>query len=434
MEKQLGSGPEEQEAGNGDPERPAGHAEKGVTAARKRAAVEMVARHSGPLKQTARRYSLCTEDAEDAYQRAMEILLTKAPTDQLRDLIRWTHIVVKHEAMAIRRNRERLLGNTPTTAESEGGDWMALIPASGDGPDVRVERREQIARSREALQTLKPAELRALTLLAEGYSYAEISSITGFSPTKVNRALAEGRERFRRMLARSEDGSRCTEMSASLSAFCDGEASAKEAATVQEHLRACASCRAALRAYRAAPRTIAALAPTLSLSKSLLERAHEVFAGLTSRLPGGGAVDSTAAQVAAAGGTKGAGMAALAKLLAVCAGTAGGAAACVAAGVTPPAVDLTPTHTKSPAIERSADLEVAVPDTPVYEPAPATPAPEPEPEPKKPPEEQAPDTAAPSPPAEAGAVEYTPPPESSPPPAVEPPSASSGSAAGEFGP
>ena len=74
------------------------------------------------------------------------------------------------------------------------------------------------------MRALKPQELRALTLLAEGYSYAEIGEITGYSPTKVNRCLAEGRERFRRLVARSEDGSRCAELRPLLSAFCDGEA------------------------------------------------------------------------------------------------------------------------------------------------------------------------------------------------------------------
>ena len=42
--------------------------------------------------------------------------------------------------------------------------------------------------------------------------------------TKINRCLAEGRERFRRVLSRSRDGSRCEELRPLLSAFCDGEA------------------------------------------------------------------------------------------------------------------------------------------------------------------------------------------------------------------
>jgi RNA polymerase sigma factor (sigma-70 family) len=407
-------------------------------------AIEMVALYEAALRRTARRYSLCADDADDAYQRALEILLTKAPTDDVRELVRWMQTVTKHEALAVRSNRERLLGRPAVAAgrDGENEDWVALIPTQADGPAERAERAEAIARSREALQALKPQELRALTLLAEGYTYAEICEVTGWTYTKINRCLAEGRERFRSLLSRSEDGRRCAEMGSLLSTFCDGEASPTEAAAVREHLRACASCRSTLRTYRAAPRAAAALAPALPVSRSLFERAHEAMGSLYSRLPGGsGASDSIVSQVAAAGGTRGAGMAALAKVLAICAGTAGGAAACVAAGVVPAPLDLGPDRPK-PAIERSvegagrassAQASAAV----EYEPAPAEAAPEPQPSkpqhvPKPPP------TPAPeSPPASEGAVEYTP--EAAPPPAA--PSSgggssgsSSGSAAGEFGP
>ena len=167
----------------------------------------MISRHEHALKRTARRFSLDTEDADDAYQRALEIVLTKAPTTDPRELIRWTQTVTRHEALAVRESRERLLG---FHGSREGApDPLASIPAEGEGPGEQAERREAVARSREALRALKPAELRALSLLASGYSYAEIGEITGFSHTKINRVLAEGRERFRALLSSSEDGSRC---------------------------------------------------------------------------------------------------------------------------------------------------------------------------------------------------------------------------------
>ena len=247
--------------------------------------------------------------------------------------------MVKHEALAVRRDRERLLGGAARRHE-DGRDSVALIPAAGDGPGERLERREQIARSREALQTLKPAELRALTLLAEGYSYAEIGEITGFSQTKVNRCLAEGRERFRDLLSRSEDGSRCAELGPLLSAFCDGEASAEEPAAVREHLRACAALpRDDARLPGRAAAAIAALAPALPVSRSLLERAHELLAGLHSRLAGAGAAGDGGSPRSPPPGAPGApGWPPSPRLLAICAGTVGGAAACVATGVAAGAV------------------------------------------------------------------------------------------------
>ncbi len=408
-----------------------------ATAGRKRAAVELVAREDAELRHTARRYSLCEDDAEDAYQRSLEILLVKAPSERPRELIRWMKTVVKHEALAVRGYRERML----SAAVDELGDPVERLASDNAGPDERTEQRERTARSREALRALKPAELRSLTLLATGHSYAEIGEITGFSQTKVNRCLAEGRERFRRLLDRSEDGGRCTDLLPLLSAYCDGEASAGDATAVREHLRACGACRAAMRAYRTTPATVAALAPALPLSRSLLERAQELLVGLHSRLPGvsGGAGDGGIAQVAAAGGTRGAGMAALAKALAICAGTVGGAAACVATGVTPAPLGLHSDHAARAKIERISEraIEDAAPPVVEYSPAPAPPetgpapkvTPEPQPEP-------VPEAATPvAEEAEAGAVEYTsPPPEPAPTAAANPSAASQGSAAGEFGP
>jgi RNA polymerase sigma factor (sigma-70 family) len=399
----------------------------------------MIAMHEAALRRTARRYSLDAEDADDAFQRALEIALTKAPTTDARELIRWTQTVTKHEALALRQSRERLLGYRGGDADAgTSADPIALIPAAGEGPEEQVERREAIARSREALRALKPAELRALSLLAEGYSYAEIGKLTGFSQTKINRVLSEGRDRFRSLVSSSEDGSRCRELRPLLSAFCDGEACERDSSTVREHLRACGRCRSTMRAYRAAPRIAVALAPALPPSRSLLERAQDLIAGLGSRLPRtGGGADPALTQIAVGGGSKGAGMAALAKLLALCAGAAGGAAACVASGVLPPP-DLSPEHARKPAIERASarPAEAQASDAVQYEPAPE-PVPQPEPEPKSPPEEEPASPSTETSGAPAGAVEYEPPP---PAPAPEPTSpasgegSTSGSAAGEFGP
>ena len=235
-------------------------------------------------------------------------------------------------------------------------DWVALIPAEADGPAERAERHEAIARSREALQTLKPQELRALTLLAEGYSYAEIGEITGFSQTKINRCLAEGRERFRSLLSRSEDGRRCAELRPLLSAFCDGEASARRprrcastCAPARTAARPCAPTgrrRAPRRRWRRCCRSPARCS---SASTRRSRASHRGFGG------GGGAADSALSQVAAAGGDRGAGMAALAKVLAICVGSAGGAAACVATGVVPAPAGASATATAKAATRRAAD-------------------------------------------------------------------------------
>ena len=64
------------------------------------------------------------------------------------------------------------------------------IASESAGPNEQAASRERVARSREALRALKPQELRALTLKAQGYSYAEIGEITGWTYTRARVATA----------------------------------------------------------------------------------------------------------------------------------------------------------------------------------------------------------------------------------------------------
>jgi RNA polymerase sigma factor (sigma-70 family) len=404
--------------------------------ARKRAAVETYARNEAILRRTARRYSLCEDDVDDALQRGLEILLRKAPSDDPRALVKWMQTVVKREALAVRHERERFLGAPAGKPAANALEWIDRLPAPSDGPAERTERREAVARSREALQALKPQELRALTLLAEGYSYVEIGEITGYSPTKINRCLAEGRERYRRLVARSEDGRRCAELQPLLSAFCDGEAGPEEVVQVREHLRACAHCRSTLRTYRAAPAAAAALAPALPLDRSLWERVHDAFANLAGKFGGGAGEPATQL---AGGGAGGLGAA---KVVAVCVGTAGGAAACVAGGIVPVPFDLAPERERPRLERRLADLPASDTAAPKveYAPAPVEPQPQPKPERSEPDPAPVPQVPAESEPVaepvstSSDVAEYVPPPAPEPAPEPAPVSSSAGSPAGEFGP
>ncbi len=158
------------------------------------AAVELLERHGALLRGIARRYSACQEDADDAVQRAAVILLTKGPAVDPGRLIGWMIVVTKHEALAVRRGRERLLDSM--TLEPYG-DPLDGVASERPGPAERFERVEALAEARAALAELKANERLAIVLQAEGYSYAEICRICGWSYTKVNRCLAEGRARLR---------------------------------------------------------------------------------------------------------------------------------------------------------------------------------------------------------------------------------------------
>jgi hypothetical protein len=148
--------------------------------------------------------------------------------------------VVKHEAMAVRSPRLRLVGSAEPNLD-------AREAIHTPGPDEYATALEPAHRSLAVLAELKPAESRALLLQAAGRTYAEIESATGWTHTKVNRALTEGRAEFRTRLAALDAGAECERMAPALEALADGTAPLDRRITLRAHLRACAGCRARLR-------------------------------------------------------------------------------------------------------------------------------------------------------------------------------------------
>ena len=343
---------------------------------RELALLSIVRRHGSSVMATARRYSATPEDAEDAYQRGLEILLTKAPTTDEDELVPWLRTVIKHEAFALRRQRER---HSPVSDDGELVDSGTAPGATHD----QAERMERLHHGAEAIGRLKPQELRALLLKAEGYSYQEICEITGWTYTKVNRCLTEGRRAFSDRLEEIHAGAECERLAGRLSAVADGEASGEDLALLRPHLRSCLACRTRLREFRATPARVAALAPPLAAAAS----------------DGGGwlrslveSVTGAAQHKAAAFGERAHAAAELAtgqKVAAVAA-----SAAALAGGGT--AVDqlALPERSAPPRVERQVDARPVAQDVqaPPEEPAPApepepvaAPAPEPLSEPEPPP-------------------------------------------------
>lgn len=208
---------------------------------------------------TARRYSAGPHDAEDAYQRAAEIVLARRPTGTEEELCRWVRTTVKHEALAIRRQQRRT---------APAGDAAVVAAREPPGPDAseRVERAERVRLGVQALSLLKPQELRCLVLRARGFSYREICEQTGFSYTKVNRCVTEGRRAFLDTVSNIETGLECRRLAPNLSALADGEADARQLGELRPHLKGCLACRARLREYRTVPSRVAALAPPALLA------------------------------------------------------------------------------------------------------------------------------------------------------------------------
>lgn len=358
--------------------------------ARRQEAINFLSSYEKAFRATARRFSATSEDAEDALQRSIEILLTRTPPRELRARVAWMHVVVRHEALRIRRQnrRQALPSGEPTRLpEGDGSTHVGGARPETLDPAELFERRAEFDRFRQAFTRLKPNERRALCLISEGLSYREIADRTGWSRTKINRLLAEGRSKMRAMLDRLETGHRCAELAGPLSRFCDGEASAEEERELRDHLSGCAACRARLRSYRLSSGAAALVLPLPAESLGLTGRLQEIAAWFQSRLPGRSTLTDAVLTVPTGSGGGRGGMVALAKVAIICAGAGGGTAACVATGILPApnlsAIDRIYSEIKSddgeksPSPEAIADPESSPstdsrPAAPPLDPTPAT--------------------------------------------------------------
>ena len=151
------------------------------------------------LRLQASRHAELPSDVDDVLQSAYLLFLERY--NGCGEPLAWLYTTVKREAWGIRRRssrrRERGFGSL---VNGDAGDRNAAeaIPLDTPTPEQRVVRDEQVTERRRALAELKSDERRALWLLGFGLSYAEICQVTGWTYTKVNRCLSEGRVALRR--------------------------------------------------------------------------------------------------------------------------------------------------------------------------------------------------------------------------------------------
>ena len=312
---------------------------------RAHARVERLLRdHRSTLLGIARRWTGSADEAEDALQRALEIYVRRLSTLDPATELGWMKVVVRHEAMALGRARSATAG-----ASLDENELADRLPASDLGVHERIERDFRVARSLEALAQLKPDERTALLLKAEGFSYREIGERQGWTYTKVNRAITEGRRRFMTIFARIESGEECERFAPTLRALVQGEAAAADVVALRPHLRHCSACRAAMRGLHSSLRhrlvlhlpVAAGVAPVRWLGERVAREpdveggvargvsVKQAFHGLVGRFTGPDV--AAGVQLGSSGGGRGP---AVAALLSLCLG--GGAGTyCVAGGVLP---------------------------------------------------------------------------------------------------
>jgi DNA-directed RNA polymerase specialized sigma24 family protein len=246
-----------------------------------RVAADLVARYGEMIMLDAIEFSVSHEDAEDAYQRSLEVLLTKAPTDDPNQLVPWLRVVVRNEAHQIRRTRKRhdSMRGSP--------DAVDAIEHDGRTPADTAEAVSRVEMGFEALGRLSRDQMRCLLAHAEGLEYDEIAAATGFSTRKVARCIQHGRAAFARRFDAIAAGSECERMQPLITRVLEADADA--AVELRPHIRHCLACRRRLRDRQRAPRQLAVLLPpalvvTGGPPPSLLDRVGEVLTGWTERV------------------------------------------------------------------------------------------------------------------------------------------------------
>ncbi len=243
---------------NNHPGEPPSHQGEHAADARRRLCVSAMAGATGLLRYAAR-FAPTLEDAEDAYQRGMEIALTRGPTGDLQEFIAWLQVVIRNEATSISRHRIR---------ESPAGEGVITNAidagtAADAAPDAVAEWRERYRTLQDAMTSLSDAERVCLLLRTAGVSRAEIRSLTGFTERKVERCIVKGRQRLNAWHMDLNSGERCTRIRPALEHVADHEATGSERRSVSRHVRHCGICRSALRARRESNAGLMALVPVV---------------------------------------------------------------------------------------------------------------------------------------------------------------------------
>jgi RNA polymerase sigma factor (sigma-70 family) len=144
------------------------------------------------LLRIAVKHAASREDAEEAVQFAFLAFVEKFDPESGSPPLGWLTLTLERRCWAARRHMhlDRSAGQE-AAPDSAGRSFAAeSIPSADTGPEQLV---ELIDDARSRLAALKPAERRALSLIAAGCSYSEVGEIAGWTYTKTNRCVSEGR-------------------------------------------------------------------------------------------------------------------------------------------------------------------------------------------------------------------------------------------------
>jgi RNA polymerase sigma factor (sigma-70 family) len=163
-------------------------------------AAELYADRYRYLLNIARRNAASEADAEEATQDGFEFFLADYDPAAGAPALPWLTLVIKRRCWRLRDNAhlDRRVAALPQSTHEEPSGLIERRPSDPRPLPERIADRDD---ARRRVRGLKPDERTALLLKAAGYSYEEIGARRGWSYTKVNRSITEGRARLRERAA-----------------------------------------------------------------------------------------------------------------------------------------------------------------------------------------------------------------------------------------
>jgi RNA polymerase sigma factor (sigma-70 family) len=153
------------------------------------------------LLRIARRNAASAADAEEALQDAFVFFISDYDPKLGAPPLAWLTLVLKRRCWRLRDNA-RLDRRVVAAAESEHPEPTETIEAVCSTSRPLADRVAECDGARRRLRRLKPDQRTAIGMVAAGLSYEEVGQIRGWSQTKVNRSLVEGRRALHNGIAR----------------------------------------------------------------------------------------------------------------------------------------------------------------------------------------------------------------------------------------
>jgi DNA-directed RNA polymerase specialized sigma24 family protein len=153
------------------------------------------------LLSIARRNATTEADAEEALHDTFANFIVGFDPAGEAPALPWITLALKRQCWRLRENahHDRRIVALPETRHEEPTGLIERRPAEAPPLPERIGDRDEAL---GALAQLKRDERTALVLKAAGYSYEEIGRRRGWTYTKTNRCIAEGRAALRNEIAR----------------------------------------------------------------------------------------------------------------------------------------------------------------------------------------------------------------------------------------